>query len=114
MKPQHLYDQTLPTLVSLKFYADTSAFGLNNLQPVQVYYASMSYDFFFQERGKCFDSAQQPCFDSAQQPYFDSAQQPYFDMLSNLTSTPYFDISPLASTLLLDFYPNDITLKFDC
>ncbi len=33
-------------------YADTSAFGLNNLQPVQVYYASMSYDFFFQERGK--------------------------------------------------------------
>jgi RHS repeat-associated protein len=52
MKPQHPYDQTSQTLVSLKFYADTSAYGLSNLQPVQVYYASMSYDFFFQERGK--------------------------------------------------------------
>jgi RHS repeat-associated protein len=52
MKPQHPYDQTSQTLVSLKFYADTSAYGMSNLQPVQVYYASMSYDFFFQERGK--------------------------------------------------------------
>ena len=55
MKPHPLsldYNQTLQTLVSVKFYADTSAYGLSNLQPLQVYYASMSYDFFFQERGK--------------------------------------------------------------
>lgn len=32
--------------------ADTSSFGLNKLQQIQVYYDSMSYDFFFQERGK--------------------------------------------------------------
>jgi hypothetical protein len=57
MKPQHKSSAYYP--IHSDFikngaisYADTSSYGLNNLQPVQVYYASRSYDFFFQERGK--------------------------------------------------------------
>lgn len=90
MKPQRKYfihNQPTQTLVSLKFYADTSAFGLSNLQPVQVYDASMSYDFFFQERGKRHYELT-----SASLSNLTSAS-----LLTSINRAIWFDISPLAS-----------------